>query len=94
MRIDVKIHAEDSNLVERKFYEHAAGKDNIAFLMKDADVNRDLLQDYINIVEVRFFELEKIKVLMSKKYEPIELKGKSYAYTFDFENESIIYEGK
>ena len=94
MRINVKIHPEDSNLVERKFYEHAAGKDNIAFLMKDADVNCDLLQDYINIVEVRFFELEKIKTLMSKKYEPIELKGKSYAYTFDFENESIIYEGK
>lgn len=94
MRIKVKIYPEDSNLVERKFYEHAAGKDNIAFLMKDADVNRDLLQDYINIVEVRFFELEKIKALMSKKYEPIELKGKSYAYTFDFENESIIYEGK
>lgn len=92
--IEIKIHPEDSNLVERKFYEHAAGKDNIAFLMKDADVNRDLLQDYINIVEVRFCELEKIKALLSKKYEPAELNGKPYAYTFDFENEAIIYEGK
>lgn len=94
MRIKVKIHAEDSNLVERKFYEHAAGKENIAFLMKDSDVNRDLLQDYINIVEVRFFELEKIKVLLSRKYEPSELKGKPYIYTFDFEDETIIYEEK
>ena len=92
--IVIKIDSEDSNLIERKFYEHAAGKDNIAFLMKDADVNRDLVQEYISIVEVRFFELEKLKVLMSKKYEPVELKGKSYAYTFDFENESIIYEEK
>lgn len=92
MRINIKIHPEDSNLVERKFYEHAAGKDNIAFLMKDADVNRELLQDYINIIEVRYFELEKLKTLISKKYEPVELKGKPYGYTFDFENESIIYE--
>mgnify|MGYP006974633129 CR=1 FL=1 len=92
--IVIKIDSEDSNLIERKFYEHAAGKDNIAFLMKDADVNRDLLQEYISIVEVRFFELEKLKVLMSKKYEPVELKGKSYVYTFDFENETIIYEEK
>lgn len=92
--IVIKIDSEDSNLIERKFYEHAAGKDNIAFLMKDADVNRDLLQEYISIVEVRFFELEKLKVLISKKYEPVELKGKSYVYTFDFENETIIYEEK
>lgn len=92
--IVIKIYSEDSNLIERKFYEHAAGKDNIAFLMKDADVNRELLQEYISIVEVRFFELEKLKVLISKKYEPVELKGKSYVYTFDFENETIIYEEK
>lgn len=92
--IVIKIDSEDSNLIERKFYEHAAGKDNIAFLMKDADVNRELLQEYISIVEVRFFELEKLKVLISKKYEPVELKGKSYVYTFDFENETIIYEEK
>jgi hypothetical protein len=94
MRIDVKIHAEDSNLVERKYYEHAAGKDNISFLMKDSEINREVLQDYINIVEVRFFELQKLKTLMSKKYEPSELKGKSYTYTFNFEDETIIYEEK
>lgn len=90
----IKILSEDSNLVERKFYEHAAGKDSIAFLMKDADVNSELLQDYINIVEARFYELEKTKALISKKYEPIELKGKSYNYSFDFEEETIIYEEK
>lgn len=90
----IKILEEDSNYIERLFYEHAAGKDNIAFLMKDSDVNRELLQEYINVVEIRFYELQKAKVLISKKYEPVELKGKSYSYTFDFENESIIYEEK
>ena len=90
----IKINSEDNNLVEIKFYEHAAGKDNIAFLMKDIDVNRELLQEYINAVEVRFYELQKAKALISKKYEPTELKGKSYTYTFNFEEETIIYEEK
>jgi hypothetical protein len=92
--IEVRIHSEDSNLVERKFYEHAAGKDSIAFLMKDSDVNRDLLKEYIYLVEVRFYELEKCKALISKKYEPIELKGKPYSYSFNFEEDTIIYEEK
>lgn len=92
--ITVIIDPVDNNLIERKFYEHAAGKDNIAFLMKDSDVNAELLQDYINIVEVRFFELEKMKSQLSKKYEPIELKERPYTYTFDFDNETIIYEEK
>ena len=68
--IVIKISSEDSSLIERKFYEHAAGKDNIAFLMKDKDVRFDLLQEYINVVEVRFFELEKYKNFISKKYLP------------------------
>lgn len=92
--IKIKIHTEDSNLIERKFYEHAAGRDNIAFLMKDRDVNRELLQEYINLVEVRFYELEKCKALISKKYEPVELHGKQYTYSFNFEDETIIYEEK
>lgn len=92
--ITIKIEPEDSNLIERKFYEHAAGKDNIAFLMKDSSINNLLLQEYINIVEVRYYELEKSKRLISKKYEPTELEGKQYTYTFNFEDETIIYEEK
>ena len=90
----VKIHSEDSNLVERKYYEYIAGRESISFLMKGNDVNSNLLQEYINIVEVRFYELEKIKSLMSKKYKPVELKDEPYTYTFDFDNETIIYEVK
>lgn len=87
----VKIHEEDNNLLERKFFEHAAGKDNVAFLMKDKDVNEAILDRYITTVEVRFYELEKVKRLLSKKYEPAELKGKAYEYSFDFEDETITY---
>ena len=93
MRI-VKIDSEDSNLIERKFYEYRAGRENISFLMKDKEVNIELLNEYIRIVEVRYCELEKTKVLMSKKYEPFDLKGKPYSYSFDFEEETIIYDEK
>lgn len=90
--IVVKIDPEDSNLVERKYFEHAAGKDNIAFLMRGDEINMDVLQQYINIVEKRFYELEKSKKYISEKYCPDELKGKEYSYTFDFDEETIIYE--
>lgn len=89
---EIRIHQEDSNLIERKFFEHAAGRDNIAFLMKDKEVNKELLREYIADVEVRFYELEKTKSLLSKKYEPSELKGKPYNYSFNFDEETILYE--
>ena len=92
MQIVVKIDSEDSNYVERKFFEHAAGKDTVAFLMRDKDVQWDILQHYIDVVESRFIELEFTKSEMSKKYEPKDLEGASYKYSFDFNNESIIYE--
>ena len=92
MQIVVKIDSEDNNLVERKFFEHAAGKDNVAFLMRDKDVVWETLQHYIDVVEKRFYELEKVKELISKKYEPSDLNGASYNYSFDFNNETIIYE--
>lgn len=89
---EIRIYQEDSNLIERKFFEHAAGRDNIAFLMKDKDVNKELLREYIADVEVRFYELEKTKSLLSKKYEPSELNGKPYNYSFNFDEETILYE--
>lgn len=92
MKEVVKINSEDSNLIERKFYEHAAGKDNVAFLMHDKDIAWEKLQHYIDVVESRFSDLEKTKERLSKKYEPKEFVGKSYNYSFDFNDESITYE--
>ena len=87
----VRIDEEDSNLVERRFYEHASMRDSVAFLMKDKDVNEELLDKLVRSVGSRYYELEKTKRLISKKYEPLELKGKSYTYSFDFEEETITY---
>lgn len=90
-KVTVKIYSEDSNLVERLFFEHAAMKDCVAFLMKDKDVNQELLDKYVRSVGGMYYELEKAKRLLSKKYEPHELRGKSYEYHFDFEDETITY---
>lgn len=91
MQIVVKIDSEDSVLVERKYFEHMAGKDTVAFLMKDKDIQWDTLQHYINIVESRFTELELTKEAITKKYLPKDFDGATYTYSFDFNNESIIY---
>lgn len=92
MKIVVKIDSEDSNYVERKFFEHVAGRETVAFLMKDKDIQWETLQHYINIVEERFIELEFTKDEIAKKYEPKDFEGASYNYSFDFKNESIIYD--
>lgn len=94
MRITVKIDSEDNNLVERRFFEHAAGRDNVAYLMKDSEVNEKILDRYITVVEKRFYELEKVKSLLSKKYAPEVFNGKAYEYTFDFDDETITYVAK
>ena len=87
----IRLDAEDCNLIERLFFEHAAMKDCVAFLMKDKEVNEDLLDRYVKKVGVLYYELEKSKRLLSKKYEPMGLNGKSYDYYFDFEEETITY---
>lgn len=89
--VTITIDAQDCNLIERLFFEHAAMKDCVAFLMKDKDINQELLDKYVRNVGSMYYELEKAKRLLSKKYEPQELRGKSYDYYFDFENETITY---
>lgn len=91
MRIIIKMDSEEINLVERKFFEHTSMKDCVVFLMKDRDVNQELLDRYVRNVGRLYYELEKAKRLLSKKYEPQELRGKSYDYFFNFEEETITY---
>lgn len=87
----VDIDREDSLLVERKFYEHKAGQDNIAFLMKDRDVNWDVLQHYVDVVETRYVELEMLKDEMDKKYCPEKLKTYPHGYEFLFDTNQMKF---
>jgi len=92
MKVVVKIEPEDNALVESRYFEHAAGKDNIAFLMRDDQIKWSTLQHYIDVVETRYYMLEKTKEQISRKYCPEDFKDASYTYSFNFENESIVYE--
>lgn len=89
--IIVKMHEEDSNLVERKHFEYQSARSNIAFLAQESNVNKELFDMFTAIVDKRFYEIEKAKSNMSKKYLPEELKGKNYNFSFDFDNETIVY---
>lgn len=87
----VSIDMEDSLLVERKFYEYNAGKDNIAFLMKESDINWEILQNYIDVVETRYVELELLKKEIITKYCPSNYINKKYTYEFLFETYEIKF---
>lgn len=89
-KIVVAITSQESEAVERLFYLHKAGQNNIAFLAKDKDVQYDILQEYIDVVEARFVELDMLKKELGEKYKP-DL-GKEYNFTFDFDNNAIIFE--
>jgi len=91
--IIVPIPQETSDKVERLFYEWRAGRETVAFLMKDKDVRWDILQNYINVVEARYTELEMMKDSISKEYAPIPIgdNGSPFDYTFLFDQSSIRY---
>ena len=92
----VSIDADLSEKVEHLFYQYNAGRDIIAFLMKDEDVRHDLLQDYINITEVRFTELEMMKNKVGERYCPdfLRVSKKPYNFEFLFDECAIRYEVK
>ena len=91
--IIVPIPEETSVKVERLFYEWRAGRETIAFLMKDKDVRWDILQQYVNVVETRYTELELMKEGISKQYAPIPMgeSGVPFDYEFLFDRSSIRY---
>lgn len=89
--ITIKIDEKESDMIERLFFEYRASQDIISFLLKDKDIDMELLQEYINVSEVRYTELEMAKQELGDKYRPQNVKKKC-AYWFDFVNESIVYE--
>lgn len=91
--IVVPIPQETSEKVERLFYSWKGGRESVAFLMKDKDVRWDILQQYVNVVETRYAELEMLKSAISGQYlpDPIRFSGVSYDYEFLFGESSIRY---
>lgn len=88
--IRVPMDTEDISLVERLFYEYNSSKDLVGYLMQQDKVNEEYLQQYINITERRFVELELTKEGMDRKYRPENIEPINYS--FDFINEELVYE--
>ena len=88
--IRVELSSDDNGLIERQFYEYNAARDIIAYLMQLDKINEQYLQQYINIAEKRYTELEMNKLAVDKAYRPEGIKPLSY--TFDFEAEELVYE--
>lgn len=88
--IRVKMEPNDIQLIERLFYEYNASKDLVGYLMQQDKVNEDYLQQYINITEKRFTELEMHKDMMDRQYRPEGINPVNYS--FDFINEELVYE--
>lgn len=89
-QIRVKLDPEDNSLIERQFYEYNAARDIISYLMQQQNINENYLQQYINIAEKRFTELEMNKQAVDKAYRPADINPLSYQ--FDFEAEELVYE--
>lgn len=89
----VQIPEETSLNVERLFYEHKAGMQSVSFLMKDNEIRWDVLQNYVNVVETRYAELEMLKESVSREYLPelIRVSKKPYSYEFLFDRCAISY---
>lgn len=89
-QVNVKMAHEDIELIERLFYEYNAAKDLVGYLMQQDKVNETYLQQYINITERRFAELEMHKDMMDRQYRPADINPVNY--TFDFINEQLVYD--
>lgn len=87
----VNIGEENSRDMERAWYEYNASRDIIAFLMQQEGVKFDILQEYINVAEIRFVECEKMKERFAKQFKPDEVDLTKYNYGFNFEDFTIEF---
>lgn len=90
MELRVPIAHEDCVNVERLFYEYSGLRDIVGFLAEKPQVNKEILADYVRQVQELYAPLEKMKQLVDEKVRPDGINPISY--TFDFENEELIYE--
>lgn len=85
----VKIDESASNYIEKLFYEYNASLNILRFLMSQDDVKSENLKMYCDASEEKYTALEIGKKEISEAYKPDGIND--YTYTFDFDNQSIIY---
>lgn len=85
----VNITELESNYIERMFHEYNASLNILRFLMSQNDINEEYLLKYTKASEEKYIILEIGKKEISERYHPKEIEN--YNFTFDFDNNSIIY---
>lgn len=90
--IAVRMTEEDARAMEKAWYEYNASVDIIARLMNNESVKFDILQEYINIAELRFTQCEMMKTALAKKYKTEEVDLSKFNYSFDFDENKITFE--
>ena len=88
-QIRVNLDHEDCILIERLYYEYCGARDIIGFLMQQPQINEEKLQEYINITEKRYAELEVNKAQVDAHYRPEGIDP--IQFEFDFVNEDLVY---
>ena len=91
-KVVVDIDEEEARLIERLWYEYNGSRDIIKFLMTDKSVVWEVLQEYINVAEKRFTELEMEKNRVATKYKPEQVDLSKWNYSFDFTEDQITFE--
>lgn len=91
MEKKVKISTEDSDYIERLFYEYNASLNIIAFLMSKEEVKEKHLQFYLDSSELKYTELEMAKNKIVNFYQSEDIPNNSQYY-FDFDKEELIFQ--
>lgn len=87
----VNIPIELSDWIEKLFFEYNARLNVFKFLIKDNDIEQNILDKYQKEIENKYTELELAKKQVSEQFKPHDFND-SYIYNFNFDENTIIYE--
>lgn len=88
----VKISTENSDYIERLFYEYNASLNILKFLMSQENVKQKHLQLYLDSAEIKNTELEMAKKQVVDIYRSLENIPVDSTYVFDFDKEELKFE--
>ena len=90
-KIVVKVLENESREVEFLFHKYNSLMSVLSYLHENGKANEEYLDKKLDDLTYLNIELEKNKKYYGMKYKPEQI-GDSFNYTFDFDNQSIIYE--
>ena len=90
-KIIVKIAEEESREVEFLFHKYNSLMSILGYLHENGKASEEYLDKKLDELTYLHIELESKKNLYGMKYKPEQIQ-EAFNYSFDFNNDSIIYE--